>query len=155
MNHIILSNCCSSHTLHPSIHIAALGSNAISRPWPLMTCPPPSCIVFVLIPPSTAHKLPYSAPGLPLPKPTAITQHSNRIKWQIVVLGRDRQYPKQHTQHGDKSSSHSAVDKESSILAYDALSINCRRFGDLAVSIFRSMPSPWATTLKMETTKVN
>jgi len=119
-----------------------------------MTCPPTSCIVFVLIPPSTAHrKLPYSAPGLPLPKPTANTYHSSRTKWQIVVLGRDRRYPKQHTQHGDTSSSHSAVDKESNIMAYDAVSINYWRFGDLAVSIFRPMPSPWAITLKMETTK--
>ena len=117
---------------------AALRSNAISRPWPLVTRPPPSCIVFVLIPPSAAHRqLPYSAPGLPSPKPTATTHHSIRIKWPIVVLGTRKKISETiHKQHDDTTSSHSAVDKDSSILAYDAVSINYRCFGDLDVSIF-------------------
>lgn len=107
MNHIILSNCCSSHTLHPSIHTYCRRIREQCHLPPVTSHDPSSAQLhrFRIDSTSTAHrKLPYSAPGLPLPKPRATIHHSNRTKWQTVVLGRDRRYPKQHTQHGDTSS---------------------------------------------------
>lgn len=158
MNHIMLSNYCSSHTLHPSIHTYFRRIREQCHLPPVTSHDLSSAQLHRFRIDSTQHSAQKGSvlgPGTPVTKANSEhTHHSNRTKWQVVVLGRDRRYPKQHTQHGDTSSSHSAADKESSILAYDAVSINYWRFGDLAVSIFRPMPSsPWATTLKMEKTK--
>jgi hypothetical protein len=72
-----------------------------------------------------AQKASVLGPGTPVTEANSDKAlNSNSTKWQIVVLGRDQGHPKQHTQHGDIRSSHSAVEKDSIIMAYDAVSIS-------------------------------